>query len=103
MSVKSPTTCHCGAKSRDDGSDYSGVCEAWPICEKQVRRAEVFGLVKHPGNWKMPFAAIVDKSAATEEEISDAVVWFAGGAPEIEDLGDSWRVTGAGYYTWVGA
>jgi hypothetical protein len=67
------------------------------------RLAEVFALVKPATGWKRPIQATVPKELATGEEISTAVAWFAGGVPEIEDRGDRWQVTGAGYYVWVGA
>jgi hypothetical protein len=104
---KAPGTCHCGAPARSDGSDYDGsVCEQWPICEqaKQARRSEVFDLVKPQPNWKYPIDAVVPPGLATEQEVIDAVVWFAGGMPDVAPgQGGCLVVTGAGYYEWIGA
>jgi hypothetical protein len=67
------------------------------------RLTEVFDLVKPVGNWKEPISVSVPKESATSAEIESAVVFFAGGVPSVVDHGDHWRVTGAGYYLWVGA
>lgn len=67
------------------------------------RLEEVFCLVKPHGNWKMPIDATIAKGLATEAEITTAVLWYAGGAPVVENLGSKWHVTGVGYYEWVGA
>jgi hypothetical protein len=67
------------------------------------RLREVFDMVKPVGNWKEPIACIIAKPYATKAEIEVAVAWFAGGLPDIEDLGTKWRVSGAGYYEWIGS
>lgn len=69
------------------------------------RLREVFDLVKPRPNWKMPIAAIVSKDDATRQEIETAVTWFAGGLPDVTEIESSrkWRVSGAGYYEWIGA
>ena len=76
--------------------EFSGV--------KIQRLAEVFDLVKTPGNWKNPIDMLVVKDKATEAEIVAAVTFYCGGSPEVVDYdSDFWRVTGAGYYVWIGA
>lgn len=68
------------------------------------RLHEVFSLVSDQlDHWKDPFDVHVPKTAATDEEIRNAVIWHAGGSPDIYDEGDNWFVSGAGYYEWVGA
>lgn len=69
------------------------------------RLSEVFDLVKPSPNWKYPIDSYVDKNLATRAEIEAAVVWFAGGFPDVHDDGGSnvWYVSGAGYYEWIGA
>lgn len=67
------------------------------------RWTEVFDLLKPQPNWKYPIDAKVPLSAAGQQEITDAVVWFCGGRPEVRLSGEHWHVTGAGYYSWVGA
>lgn len=68
------------------------------------RLQEVFDLVKPVGNWKMPIGTLVRAGAATEEEITTAVIWYAGGVPEVRHNDDgTMYVFGAGYYEWVGA
>ena len=74
-----------------------------PTEAEAQRLREVFDLVKPSPNWKDPIAAIVYKDNATKEEIVEAVTFFCGGRPEVFDLGHAWRVSGAGYYEWVGA
>jgi hypothetical protein len=70
-----------------------------------ARIGQVFDLVKSP-NWKDPIFAFVPATAATEEEITNAVVFFAGGEPMVEvavkDGVTGWSVSGAGYYHWIG-
>lgn len=70
---------------------------------QRARLSEVFDLVKPEGNWKMPIHARVPKTAATEREVSDAVIFYCGGVPFVVEDGEHWVVTGAGYYEWVGA
>lgn len=68
------------------------------------RLHEVFDLVKPANNWKDPIDATVARSKASPEEIEKAVIWFAGGIPDMCDEPFGYlRVTGAGYYTWIGA
>lgn len=86
---------------------------SWTEIAEQARRGyteerlhEVFALVENSTNWKMPIDAWVPKENATEDEIVTAVVYIAGGVPEVvtyEVKPDHWAVTGAGYYEWVGA
>lgn len=75
--------------------------------EQHERLREVFALVRDPENWKMPIRAFVPDTAATAAEISDAVIFFCGGNPEIQPATkggvNGWAVTGAGYYEWIGA
>lgn len=69
------------------------------------RLTEVFDLVKPKDNWKELIDTWVPKDKADREEIELAVIWFAGGMPEVHDNGGGniWYVYGAGYYEWVGA
>lgn len=68
------------------------------------RLREVWDLVRPYPNWKGAIAAIIPQSAATREEIEAAVVFFAGGRPQVRDIqATRWHVLGAGYYEWVGA
>jgi hypothetical protein len=67
------------------------------------RLGEVFDLVKPEEHWKYPIDARVPKQAARRDEITRAVVWFAGGTPTVTDEGDQWHVEGEGYYVWIGA
>lgn len=80
---------------------------AIPSEAEQVRLGEVFDLVKNPEHWKNPIRAFVPESLATQREISDAVVFFAGGLPTVEPAIKGGitghAVTGDGYYLWIGA
>lgn len=67
------------------------------------RLAEVFDLVKPVTNWKAPINAFVPQGQATPQEITAAVIWFAGGAPDVVQLPGGYRVVGAGYWEWIGA
>lgn len=67
------------------------------------RLHEVFDLVKPRPNWKTRISARVPMDQATQDEIGQAVVWFAGGTPAIWEEDGTWKVLGAGYYYWVGA
>lgn len=68
------------------------------------RLSEVFDMVKPADNWKLPIDALVSMDRATVDEIMTAVAWFAGGHPTVTTAGVGvFRVTGAGYYTWIGA
>lgn len=74
------------------------------------RLDEVFELVSpanhgQPG-WKYPIDCDVPRDKATSNEIDRAVIWFAGGCPDIfipDDPTAPYHVSGAGYYAWVGA
>jgi hypothetical protein len=72
------------------------------------RMDEVFKLVlagrpDPDARWKDPIDARVHCEAASDTEIIDSVIHWAGGVPEVWAEGAFWRVTGAGYYSWVGA
>jgi hypothetical protein len=75
--------------------------------EQQARLTEVFDLVKDKERWKDPIRAFVPESMATSKEIVDAVIFCAGGMPEVVPAVKGgitgWAVTGAGYYVWIGA
>lgn len=56
-------------------------------------------------SWKYPIDAYVSKTLAHKEELEKVVAWFCGGIPTVVEAegGNDWHVTGAGYYTWIGA
>ena len=78
-----------------------------PTPEQTQRMFDVFEMVKPATRWKDPIRAFVPKSAATEQEIIDAVVFYCGGVPTVEVAVkggvEGFAVTGAGYYVWIGA
>lgn len=78
------------------------IADGKPMSDERL--GEVFGLVKPEPNWKAPIDMLVVKDKATVSELRTAVVWYCGGYPEVADYdSDFWKVTGAGYYEWVGA
>lgn len=89
-----------------DDQGICGHCGAfdWTQVRSDTRLREVWDLVKPEGNWKDPIDAIVPPNLATAVEINRAVLFFAGGEPNIRSgQGGCYVVTGAGYYSWIGA
>lgn len=74
-----------------------------PTDEQVARMLTVFDMVKPVGNWKAPINVEVPKGKASAEEIRDAVAFYCGGYPVVEDKGETLLVTGEGYYGWIGA
>lgn len=63
-----------------------------------------FNKVKDPTNWKNPTRIKVVKTELEARAIADAVVYFTGCVPEIEELAGRYVVWNVeGYYVVIGA
>jgi hypothetical protein len=75
--------------------------------QQRARLSAAFDLVKPADNWKMPIDATVSqkslKAVGGEAVVSEAVIYFAGCAPEFSKVGRKIRVQAIGYYMAVGA
>lgn len=72
----------------------------------QVYRKAIFDLVCDKKNWKNPIWAVVDDTPNLRAAINDAVIFFTGEAPTIDNKGckpGKMAVTGRGYYNVIGA
>lgn len=50
--------CHCGAPTRDDGSQYDGlVCTQWPLCEREAVKEETGTEQEHSPSLAVPIFA----------------------------------------------
>lgn len=70
--------------------------------------AAAFAAVEPAGNWKLPIDATLAPARVRElgglYALREAVVFFAGCLPEIDEVhGGALRVRAAGYYAAVGA
>ena len=74
-----------------------------PDQDQVDRMREVFKLVSPHAqgrHWKDEISARIPNELATVTEVIDAVVFMAGGVPEVYEDGDELVVTGAGYWGW---
>lgn len=90
---------------------------AMPTPEQVTRLQKVFDLVQDKPNWKQSIDNCVLAHQATDEEIIEAVVFFAGCVPTVTScqvpvhhpqglvsfMADAWHVKAVGYYAAVGA
>ncbi len=78
----------------------------------RAQLSEAFSLVSDAGDWKNPVDACVTPFCASERNvrladllrmIEEAVIFYTGSVPTIENDGGSYSVRAVGYYKAIGA
>lgn len=64
---------------------------------------KIFEQVQNKENWKLATNPVIVRSKAMAEKVSDAIIFFVGGAEVKEVCSNKFIVTSKGYYHYIGA